>query len=338
MKEVFKELYGNDAAKNRISTAALEGRLPHAFLIDGPEGSGKYTLATLIASMLNCEGREDRGASVPCGVCNNCRRIREGIFSDVRVLERQGDRATIGVDDVKELRKDMFLSATESGYKIYIIRDAHRLTAEAQNALLIVLEEPPKNVIIMLLASGTDRILTTIKSRTQYIAMSRFTAEEIERYLVSHHSVAPERARLAALGADGRIGRALRLTSPVSAAEEEERRELIDKFLSAISPKAQFVDIYSLLSEAPSKRAEFTEFLEGALDAVRDLILTKKCDDFTPAYFPAVKDAVDAADGISLSRLLSVYDIISATHLECSKNANVSAMQLGMATKIKLGK
>ncbi|MBQ8371511.1 MAG: hypothetical protein IJX38_02340 [Clostridia bacterium] len=338
MKEVLGELYGNEAVKKRISAAAFEGRLPHAFLIDGPEGSGKYTLATLIASLLNCERRDDPGSPTPCGVCNNCRRIREGIFSDVRILGRQGDRATIGVDDVKELRKDMFLSATESGYKIYIIRDAHRLTTEAQNALLIVLEEPPKNVIIFLLASGTDRILTTIKSRTQYIAMSRFSADEIERYLISHHSVSPERARLAALGADGRIGRALSLTSPASAQEEKERRELIDRFASAISPRAQFADIYSLLAEAPSKRAEFTEFLEGALDAVRDLILTKKCDNFTTAYFPTVADAASAAEGISLGRLLSVYDIISATHLECSKNANVSAMQLGMAAKIKLGK
>ena len=168
MRTFFPSIFGNSFHKNRIATAILEGRLPHALLIDGPGGSGKRLFALEIASALNCECANDDTRPLPCGRCNSCRRIKEGSFTDVKVLSRSDQKATIGVKEIKDFRADMYLSATESKYKIYIIDEAEKMTTEAQNALLIILEEPPKNVVILLLASGTDSILTTIKSRTSY--------------------------------------------------------------------------------------------------------------------------------------------------------------------------
>lgn len=335
-RELFPTLYGNAAVKKRIYDDVQAGTLPHAFLIDGPQGSGKYTLARLIASTVNCERRSDGTASFPCCECNSCRRIREGIFSDVRVLEREGDRATIGVDSIKALRSDMFLSATESTHKFYIIRDAERLTPEAQNALLIVLEEPPKNVVIMLLASGTDRILTTIKSRTQYIAMSRFKTEEVEEYLTRTSGIDGERAHIAALGSGGVIGQALMLSTPASMAEEKERRETVDNFISAIGTKGGFADIYAATNAAPQKRQELLPFLERLMDAVRDLIAIKRDGNAPLLYFPDRETATALAETMTAARLMKLFDILLSTHDECSKNANVGAMQLGMAAKIRL--
>ena len=216
MKTYFPTLHGNEGSRARIGALIESGRIPHAFLIDGPRGSGKLTYAKLIASALNCVGESSE--ILPCGVCNNCRRILEDGHVDVKILQKDKDKATLGVNEVKEFRNDMFMSATESDYKIYIIRDAERLTPEAQNSLLIVLEEPPKNVVIMLLASGTDSILTTIKSRTQYVTTSRFTPDELSEYLdktsADARSLAfrdPDGYRALLVSADGKP-----LTKPLS--------------------------------------------------------------------------------------------------------------------------
>ena len=246
MRSYFPDIFGNDFHKNRIALAVLEERLPHALLIDGPKGSGKMTLATDIAATLNCESRDDLTRPFPCGRCNSCRRVREGGFTDVKVLKRVDGKATIGVNEIKAFRSDMYLSATESGHKVYIIDEAEKMTVEAQNALLIILEEPPKNVVIMLLASGTDSILTTIKSRTQYLPMSRFTTEELSKYLDKTSSEARSLAfrdvegyKALLVSADGRIGKALDLLNPKTREENEEKRREILALISALSKKAQ---------------------------------------------------------------------------------------------------
>ena len=133
MSKYFSALFGNEATKARIGRAITDGTLPHAFLVSGPEGSGKATLATEIAAALNCERRG--GGELPCHMCNSCRRIKDGSFIDVKWLEKPKDKMTIGVGEVRTFREDMFLSATESDYKVYIIDDADRMTPNAQNAL-----------------------------------------------------------------------------------------------------------------------------------------------------------------------------------------------------------
>ena len=118
MRSYFPDIFGNDFHKNRIAEAVLGHRLPHALLIDGPEGSGKMTFARQIAAALNCEVQSDATHPLPCGRCNSCRRIKDGSFTDVKVLKRNDGKATIGVQQIKDFRSDMFLSATESGYKV----------------------------------------------------------------------------------------------------------------------------------------------------------------------------------------------------------------------------
>lgn len=343
MRRCFPAIYGNDFHKNRIAAAISEGRLPHAFLIDGPEGSGKMTFAKQIAAALNCERSNDESYPLPCGACNSCRRIRENSFTDVKILSRPSDKATIGVGLIKDFRSDMYLTATESGYKIYIIDEAEKMTTEAQNALLIVLEEPPKNVIIILLASGSDSILTTIKSRTQYVTTSRFTAEELNGYLVGNSPDAAKMARedpdgykAILVSADGRIGRAKALLNPRSKEENEEKRRETLAIVKALGARVPYTVLYEAISLLPTKRAEFQESLETLITALRDLILTKKSTRFNPVFFTDVKDAEENARDVSITRLIKIYEIITDVHEECSKNANVTLLISRLAAEIKL--
>ena len=343
MRSYFPSIFGNDFHKNRIAEAVLEGRLPHALLIDGPSGSGKMTFATEIAAALNCECKGDGSRPFPCGRCNSCRRIHEGSFTDVKVLGRNDGKATIGVQKIKDFRSDMFLSATESGYKVYIIDEAEAMTPEAQNALLIVLEEPPKNVMIMLLASGTDTILTTIKSRTQYVSTSRFNIDELARHLeevsADARSLAfrdPEAYRALLVSADGRIGKALDLLNPKAREENEATRREILSVVKALGKKTPFTELYSALGSLPQKRAELSRTLELLITAMADLIAAKKSENFVTSFFTDATSAKEAATDVPMARLMKIYDIVVHTHQECEKNANVALTVANMASRIKM--
>lgn len=343
MRSYFSDLFGNDFHKNRIALAVLEERLPHALLIDGPSGSGKMTFATEIAAALNCESKGDVTRPFPCGRCNSCRRVREGSFTDVKILKRTDGKATIGVNQIKDFRADMYLSATESGHKVYIIDEAEKMTTEAQNALLIILEEPPKNVVILLLASGTDSILTTIKSRTQYIPMSRFTTSELSEYLNGTSSEArslefrdSEGYKALLVSADGRIGKALELLNPKTREENEQTRGEILAVVRALGKKTPYTELYAAINSLPQKRAEFSASLEILISALGDLVSAKKSENFQPVFFTDTESAKEAAREVPLVRLLKIYEIVIHTYRECEKNANVNLAAANMASKIKM--
>ena len=179
----FGQLLGTAHTKQRLIRAIVGGTLPHAILLCGPRGSGKKTLAALIASAMNCEQRAVAPNNLPCGECNACKRIKSGNFPDVKYLERADGKATVGAAELREFREDMFLSATEANSKFYIIPEAELLTPAAQNALLKVLEEPPPSVYIILLTTDVGKMLSTIRSRTQYVQMELFSPETLSKHV-----------------------------------------------------------------------------------------------------------------------------------------------------------
>lgn len=342
MREYFPKLLGNFNTKRRIGASIERNTLPHAFLISGPSGSGKSVLATELAAALNCERKNDVTMPLPCGRCTTCKRIYEENFTDVKTLSKRRDKATVGVDEVKDMREDMFLSSTESDYKIYVFDDAETMTTEAQNALLKVLEEPPTNVIILLLARERDRILTTIKSRTQFIAMTRFSNEELEEHLLNTSSQAkslkisnPDKLYGIIMSADGKLGYAQKLADPkITAANEEERAETL-KIIDSIHPKRGYTDILSAVSSLPQKRTELISSLERITLALRDLILLKHDASAKLLFFVSKDDAEKASAGISLMRLLSIYHAINEAHELCSKNANITNLITNLSARIK---
>ncbi len=340
LKNYFTRLLGNEEIKARLGGAVDSGTLPHAFLIGGPAGSGKRTLAKEIAAALNCEGT---GASLPCGSCSACRRIYDGNFPDIKVLRKPEDRATIGVDHVKTFREDMFLSSTESEYKIYVIEDAHTMTPEAQNALLKVLEEPPSGVYILLLADECDKILTTIKSRSQYIAMMRFTAEELSEIVKRKSSDAAAMARLDAdkfrsliIAADGRVGRAISLFDKRLSEKSAEERADVMAFITSLLPKKNFADMYEALSLFPDKRQELLLSLETVSNAIRDMVTSLSgCTNIEPTFFTSSEECAALAKEIGIKRLLSVFDALLSSSELLSKNAGVQNVLASLASRLK---
>lgn len=341
MRDIFPKLFGNQPIKNRLGPAILDSRLPHALLIDGGEGSGKLTLAKSIAAALNCEHRGDERYSLPCHECSTCRRIFGDGYVDMHIIETEGGRATIGIESVKDMKRDMYLTATEARTKVYIIREAEKLTPAAQNALLISLEEPPSDVLIMLLASGTDKILTTIKSRAQYVSMARFSPDEISSYLLTNKDAAeimrqdPDGFDTAMVAADGRIGLARELISPEQRGALAEEQAETRAIIASLGRGKSFSDIHAAISALPTKRTELSLSLERLILAIGDLIRLRYDTSARPTFFKNADDAESVGGGINTRKLFKIYDTVSSAYDSNLKNANTSALLAALAATLK---
>lgn len=343
MRTYFPELYGNDAVKERLGRAIEAGTLPHAFLLIGAEGSGKRTLTLELAAALNCEASADKSKALPCHECNSCRRIFGNNYTDITTLKRQSGKSTVGVEEVRLFREDMYLSPTESSFKIYVIEEADRLTTNAQNALLTVLEEPPRNVIILLLAESGDKILTTIKSRTQAVAMQRFEGDAMRRYLVRKN----DRAALFAkadeqtldgiiMSSDGRIGRALLLLSDKEAKENAKEREITERIIKALSKTSSYAELYSAISALPNSRVEFCEAIESVMCAIRDITLVRLAPELPLIFYTSREAALEISEGMNTKRLLSIYELMKDAQLDASRNVGIAAIVAQLGARIKL--
>jgi DNA polymerase-3 subunit delta' len=217
----MREVAGHRQAKALLERAVLSGGVRHAYLLTGPEGIGKTTLAWAFARLLECERRPPERTE-PCGECAACRKLAPSghpSHPDVRLIEPLEGKRLLDIDSVREVLRAANLAPTEGAWRVFIIPAIERMTPNAANALLKTLEEPPPGVVLLLTSAEPDALLPTILSRCQPIAMQPIAPDELAAALVSGWQIAPAEAQELAALANGRLGWAIR------ALEQPELRE-----------------------------------------------------------------------------------------------------------------
>ena len=174
--QTFEEVAGQNAIVRTLRNSLKTGRLAHAYVFAGPRGTGKTTMARLLAKALNC----GEGIGHQCCHCSSCIAIAEGEHPDVIEIDGASNN---GVDQVRELIERVRYAPLKGRYKVYIIDEAHMISTQAFNALLKTLEEPPENVIFILATTEPGKILPTIMSRCQRFDFGRVDESDMERKL-----------------------------------------------------------------------------------------------------------------------------------------------------------
>lgn len=216
----FSEIIGQEHIIRTLTNALTMGRVAHAYLFAGPRGTGKTTIARLLAKAVNCQ---DSKKAEPCNKCLACQEISQGRSLDLIEIDAASNR---GIDEIRELREGIRFSPTSLKYKVFVIDECHQLTKEAFNALLKTLEEPPAHAIFILATTEIHKVPQTIISRCQRFDFHKLPLDKIvERlaWIAQQEKVKIEKPalELIALNADGAVRDSESLLGQVMAMEDK---------------------------------------------------------------------------------------------------------------------
>ena len=202
----FETLLGNEQLKENLRGSLSRGHISHFYLISGPEGSGKHTLAKLLGAAILCRGKDK-----PCLNCIACRKVMDGNHPDFITVD-DPEKKTVTVDLVRQARADMYIQPNESDHKIYLFPRAQDMGLPGQNALLKVLEEPPKYGVFLLLTDNPDKLLPTVRSRCTELSLRPLEEGLLRRELTARFPDAEgDDLEAALLRSGGFLGQALEL-------------------------------------------------------------------------------------------------------------------------------
>lgn len=341
-KQYMTQIIGNRELCRRLSLDALSGSVPHAFIIEGASGSGKKLIARNVAAALACTDKENDNLPIPCLKCQDCRKVFEGLSPDV-IFVNKGDKATIGVEEARFIREDVKVIPNDLEYKIYIIEESDKLTEQAQNALLLTLEEPPAYAIFIMLCESSSALLETIRSRAPIFRTELMSAEDIENCILKSSDKArmlkeqnPSLFAQISVSANGAVGKALEYLDEQSFEPIMEARNLTYSFLNLLARNADSGDAILLISKFSAKRDLLQFQLEMLIKAATELIILKKSDSRQLTFFESEEKALELCELISASKLFWLCEAVNIAIGETKQNANVKLLLMNMLINAKI--
>lgn len=261
----FETLLGNEQLKENLTGSLRRGHISHFYLLSGPEGSGKHTLAKLMAAAILC-----RGQNKPCLNCIACKKVMDGNHPDFITVD-DPEKKTVTVDLVREARTDMYIQPNESDHKIYLFPRAQDMGLPGQNALLKVLEEPPAYGVFLLLTDNPDKLLPTVRSRCTELHLRPLSEEILRRELSGRFPEAePEDLEAAILRSGGFLGQAMSLLNSGNVIQPQ-----TEDFAKAFSQKNSLELIRVLVPLEKWKREPLSELLQQWLELLEEALICR---------------------------------------------------------------
>jgi DNA polymerase-3 subunit delta' len=293
---IWELVVGHDEAVEMLEEAVAAERVTHAWLFTGPPGIGKLHTARVFAAALNCPAGGD-------GTCDSCRRILRGVHPDVHLIVPEGDNLL--VEDVRAVREEASMTHHEAPTAVFILDEADRMTEAAANALLKVLEEPPPEVVFVLVARSAEALVGTVPSRARTLPFVSLSLAELTAALGHDLGVDPEQTAWAAAASHGRLarGRAL-LTDEAARTRRATVLDLVERLAGgqpsdALGAAATVVAIADEVAAAAKLRQEreLAEFEEAfgsgrGTGALRKRLETRHRRELRRVRFDAIRDAL----------------------------------------------
>ncbi len=364
---LFKEIIGQQAVKDRLVRSFKEGRISHAQLFLGPEGSGSLPMAVAYAQFISCTNKTEDDS---CGACSSCVKYNKLIHPDLHFvypvalskdvktsasvavewreafldnpyitlfnwfesLSAENKQAVIGVEESGEILRKLSLTTYEAEYKIMVIWQAEKMNPSAANKLLKILEEPPDKTLFLLVCENEDQLLRTIVSRTQLIKINKISDKDLIEALVSHHGQTPDAAEKIAHLADGSYAEAILLMS-----ENENAGQNLASFQKLmraslkINPKAviSWIDEVSLAGRERQKN-----FLKYALHIMRESTIMNYGDSELVKLSADEQEFVQKFSpfihGANIERFI---EELNKAHFHLERNANAKILFMDLAFK-----
>ncbi len=311
----FKDIIGHEQIIEHLQNAIAMDKVSHAYIINGPDKSGKMMLAEAFAMTVQCE----KGGRDACLECHSCKQALGRNQPDIIYVSHEKPN-TISVDDIRtQVNNDIVIKPYSSRHKIYIIDEAEKMNVQAQNALLKTIEEPPAYAIILLLTTNADNFLPTILSRCVSLNIKAVPDETIEKYLMSNWQIPDYQAQICVAFAQGNVGKAIQLAS------SSDFNELKASVLQLVK-RLHEIDLYEL-TEAVKQIGEYKLQINDYFDLMmvwyRDVLYFKATGDVNGLIFKdEVYDIKRRAEKSSYNGIEQIIEALQKAQLRLSANVN----------------
>ncbi len=311
----FKDILGHEQIISHLQNAITTDKVSHAYIINGPDKSGKRMLAEAFAAALQCE---EKGCEA-CGTCHSCKQAEGRNQPDIIYVGHEKPN-TISVDDIRtQVNNDIVIKPYGSRYKVYIVDEAEKMNVQAQNALLKTIEEPPAYAVILLLTTNADAFLPTILSRCVTLNIKAVPDEQIKKFLMRRYQVPDYQADVCVAFAQGNVGKAIQLAS------SEDFNELKAATLQLMK-RVKEIDLYEM-TEAVRQIGEYKLQINDYFDLMmiwyRDVLMFKATGDVNSLIFKdEVYDIKRQAEKSSYNGIERILRALEKAQVRLGANVN----------------